>query len=55
MNSEFYIDNEYLGADTEISPEVIDFLSNISETETDEKPIGIHANGLDEYEQAMVA
>ncbi|WP_305909632.1 hypothetical protein Q9L42_004430 [Methylomarinum sp. Ch1-1] len=54
MNRESQIDSEFLGADTGVSPEVIDFLIAPNRAEKAEKPANLNATGLDEYEQAMV-
>ena len=52
-------DDEFLGADTEISPHVIDFLNTPSPASKIKvkQPHSRQLNGikLDEYEQAMVA
>ncbi|WP_160172728.1 hypothetical protein [Methylomarinum vadi] len=52
METQLTVDNELLGADTELSPAAIDFLTASTE---DNQSANIHRTGLDEYERAMVA
>lgn len=58
MNSNIQFDNEFLGADTELSPEVIAFLTAPSSAQNiTEKACTRHVDKLmlDEHEQALVA
>ncbi len=54
METQISLYNEYLGADTEISPAAVDFLKATGAAE-EKKSVSVNRTGLDEYEQAMVA
>lgn len=55
MNTLIEIDPELLGAESEISPEIVDFIRAVKKSTIGEPELTRCARDLDEYEQAMVA
>jgi hypothetical protein len=55
MNTLIEIDLELLGAESELSPEIVDFICAVKKSQYGETDLSHQARDLDEYEQAMVA